>query len=151
MLPKLNLPSFDLTIKKIDQELKVFDSLRRKYVLLTPEEWVRQNFIRYMQEYLDYPAGLIAVEYGFKLNRQQKRGDIVVFNKKKEPVLVVECKASHVKINQQVFDQIARYNMTLQVPYLVVTNGLKHYCCFIDYQHGKYDFLRQIPLRHQIV
>ncbi|HRW62678.1 MAG TPA: type I restriction enzyme HsdR N-terminal domain-containing protein, partial [Bacteroidales bacterium] len=131
-MEKLNLPTYSFNIKFIEQRKYIFDFIRKKYVILTPEEWVRQNFLKYLVEEKKYPASLIAVEKEFKLNNLSKRSDAVIYNKQGTPILIVECKAPEVKIGQNVFDQIARYNMVLNVKLLVVTNGLQHFCCKLD-------------------
>jgi len=141
----LNLPSHQFRIRSSGDKEEIFDDIRKKFVVLTPEEWVRQNFIAYLKNVKSYPTSLIAVEMSMKLNKMQKRSDVVVYNKLAEPLLIVECKAPNVKINQDVFDQIARYNMTLKVKYLIVTNGMEHYCCLIDHENMKYQFLEDIP------
>jgi len=141
----LNLPSYQFRIRSSGEKAEIFDDIRKKFVALTPEEWVRQNFIAYLQNEKGYPISLIAVEMSLKLNKMHKRSDIVVYNTSGEAILLVECKAPSVKIKQDVFDQIARYNMTLKVKYLIVTNGLKHYCCMIDYETMNYQFLKDIP------
>jgi hypothetical protein len=112
---------------------------------LTPEEWVRQNFLRYLIEDKNTPTSLIAVEYAFILNEMRRRSDIVVFNNMGKAVLVVECKSYAKKISQNVFDQITRYNMILHVAYLIVTNGLEHYCCKLNFEKHSYNFLTSIP------
>ena len=142
---QLNLPSYHFKLKEINGKKYIFDQNRKKFVALTPEEWVRQHFIKYLVQEKKYPRSLIGVEFSLKVNKMDRRGDIVVFNKKGQPYLIVECKAPHVEITQSVFDQIARYNIPLKVDYLVVTNGLKHYCCYIDHKIGKYSFLEDIP------
>ncbi|HKL07937.1 MAG TPA: type I restriction enzyme HsdR N-terminal domain-containing protein [Bacteroidales bacterium] len=144
-MERLNLPTYSFNIKFKEQRKYIFDFIRRKYVLLTPEEWVRQNFLKYLVEEKKYPASLIAVEKEFKLNTLSKRSDAVVYNQSGNPFLMIECKATSVPIDQNVFDQIARYNMKLNVEYLVVTNGLAHYCCKIDIKNQKYYFLKDIP------
>ena len=149
-MEKLNLPTYSFNIKLIEQRKYIFDFIRRKFVILTPEEWVRQNFLRYLVDEKKYPAPLIAVEMEFKLNNLSKRSDAVVYNKLGNPILIIECKASSVKIDQKVFDQIARYNMKLNVEYLIVTNGLQHYCCKIDYKNQEYYFLKEVPGFNQI-
>jgi hypothetical protein len=141
----LNLPSYNFNIKLEGQRKLIFDSIRKKYVVLTPEEWVRQNFISYLVETKNYPKGLIAVEKKVDVNRMAQRSDIVLYNNKAIPVMIVECKAASVKITQQTFNQIARYNMKLRVSYLVVTNGLNHYCCRIDYEKNSFEFISEIP------
>ncbi|MFP4024003.1 MAG: type I restriction enzyme HsdR N-terminal domain-containing protein [Thiohalospira sp.] len=144
-MERLNLPTYSFNIKLKEQRKYIFDFIRKKYVILTPEEWVRQNFLKYLVEEKKYPASLIAVEKEFKLNTLSKRSDAVVYNRSGQPFLIVECKATTVKIDQKVFDQIARYNMKLNVKFLIVTNGLEHYCCKIDIENQKYYFLKDIP------
>ena len=112
---------------------------------LTPEEWVRQHYIEFLVQEKKFPRSLMAVEKGLIYNRMQKRGDVVAYDNTGTPLLIVECKAPEVKINQGVFDQIARYNMTLQVPYLAVTNGLQHYYCLINWEQKDYRFLPDLP------
>lgn len=144
-MESLNLPTYSFNLKLIEQRKYIFDFIRKKYVILTPEEWVRQNFLKYLVEEKKYPASLIFVEMEFKLNTLSKRCDAVVFNRNGEPKVIVECKASSVKIDKLVFEQIARYNMQLKVDYLIVTNGLKHFCCKIDFENQSYTFLKEIP------
>ena len=144
-MEKLNLPTYNFNIKLEGQRKLIFDSIRKKYVVLTPEEWVRQNFISYLVEDKNYPKGLVAVERKVDVNRMPQRSDIVLYNNKAVPLMIVECKAASVKISQKTFNQIARYNMKLQVPYLVVTNGLNHYCCQIDYEKNSFKFISEIP------
>ncbi|MDE6648718.1 MAG: type I restriction enzyme HsdR N-terminal domain-containing protein [Muribaculaceae bacterium] len=126
--------------------LKVFDTLRRKYVALTPEEYVRQHFTAWMTGYLGYPASLMNNEVPLILNGTRRRCDTVVFRSDGSPSVIVEYKAPTVAITQKVFDQIARYNMVLHSRYLIVSNGLQHFCCSMDYEHDTYSFLRQIPV-----
>ena len=144
-MQKLNLPEYTFRLKKEENKSYIFDDFRKKYVVLTPEEWVRQNFLMHLVTDLDFPKSLIAVEAGLKLYKTQKRTDIVVYNKQGAPLMIVECKAPEVSIDEKVFDQIVRYNMALQVNYLVVTNGLNHYCCKLDYTKKSYKFLKSIP------
>jgi hypothetical protein len=141
----LNLPTYSFRIKSVDGRNMIFDEIRRRYVVLTPEEWVRQNFIRYLVSDKSYPSSLIAIEKQFKYNKLVKRSDILVYNRGGIPVLMIECKAPDIKINQEVFDQIALYNLKYNVPYLVVTNGIHHYCCNYETEKGKYKFLDEIP------
>jgi len=141
----LNLPTYNFKIISENNQTKIFDAIRKKYVVLTPEEWVRQNFIQYLINEKQYPASLIAVEISLKYNTLQKRADVVVYNKKGEPVVLVECKATNVKITQETFHQAAVYNMNFKVSHLIVTNGLNHYCCQMNYIDKTYLFLSQIP------
>lgn len=141
----LNLPSVPLR-KKIDHDgLKVFDVLRDKWVILTPEEMVRQHFTAWLRNSFHYPASLMANEIGIEVNGTRKRCDTVVFRREGTPLLIVEYKAPDVPITQDVFDQIVRYNLQLRAEYLIVSNGINHYCCKIDYRANSYNFLPTIP------
>jgi len=142
---ELNLPKANIKIAKRNGKAMIFDDLRKKFVSLTPEEWVRQHFVNYLITEKEYPASLIANEVGIKLNNTLKRCDTVVYDKYLEPALIVEYKAPTVEINENVFNQIVRYNMVLKVKHLIVSNGLKHYCCSIDYEKQTYSFINSIP------
>ena len=144
MLP-LNLPSFPFKLQQQNGKNVIFDALRKKYVALTPEEWVRQHFIRFLTDYKGYPKGLLSNEVQLVLNGTKKRCDTVLFNKDLSARMIVEYKAPHIEITQAVFDQITRYNMVLKVDYLIVSNGINHYCCRIDYNTMSYTFLPEIP------
>mgnify|MGYP001052706726 CR=1 FL=1 len=144
-MQKLHLPDFNFRIRESENQNEIFDSVRKKFVALTPEEWVRQNFIRYLVEYKNVPPSLIAVEKSLSLNKLTKRTDIVIFGSGARARMIVECKAPAVKISQAVFEQIGRYNMTLQVEFLVVTNGLNHYCAQIDFVNNSFAVLNDIP------
>jgi len=128
----------------------ILDQIRRKYVRLTPEEWVRQNFVQYLVNEGKYPAGLIGIEIMFSLNKLKRRVDILIHDRQGKPVMIVECKEPEVKIDEKVFDQIVAYNMALKVPYIVVTNGIDHYACRIDHVENKWEFLMVIPLYEDI-
>ena len=141
----LNLPPFDIKIQQRDGKSFIFDPLRKKYIALTPEEWVRQHFVHLLTDYKGYPKGLLANGVQLNLNGTKKRCDTVLFNKDLSARMIVEYKAPHVEITQAVFDQITRYNMVLKVDYLIVSNGLRHYCCHIDYNTMQYTFLPDIP------
>lgn len=145
-LPPLNLPPVDLRIRKEDNILKVFDRIRAKYVALTPEELVRQHFTAWMTGSLGYPASLMGNEVTISLNNTRRRCDTVVYRSDGSHAMIVEYKAPTVNISQAVFDQIARYNMVLHSRYLVVSNGLRHFCCRMDYENDSYTFLPEIPL-----
>jgi hypothetical protein len=145
MIQKLNLPPFEINVKDTGKSRLIFDVVRKKFIALTPEEWVRQHFVNYLIEYKNFPIGLISLELPLKLNKNNKRSDIVVYNKNANPVIIIECKAPEIILGQEVFDQAATYNMKLKVQYLIVTNGLKHFCCKVDYVNKKYDFLNDIP------
>ena len=144
-MKKLNLPPYSFKIKSKENKLYIFDMLRKKNVVLTPEEWVRQNFIQYLIIEKKYPKSLIAIEKQLKINNLSKRTDILVFDKTGLTNIIVECKAPTVKITQDAFDQIARYNLSLNSNYLIVTNGMQHYYCKMDHQLKKYNFLSDIP------
>lgn len=146
----LNLPEYRHRIITEAGQQKIFDIIRKKYVMLTPEEWVRQNFIQYLIQEKSVPASHIAVEAGFKLHSLTKRFDILVFGKAGLPAMLVECKAPNVVIHQETFDQISRYNLALNVKFLVVTNGMDHYCCLVDHETGTIRFLNEIPVYSSI-
>jgi type I site-specific restriction endonuclease len=142
----LNLPGATLRIRNKGKKKEVFDSVRKKFIALTPEEWVRQHFIHYLADHRNVPRSLIAVEATLQVHRLRKRSDIVVYGKDGTPCLIVECKSPEVAVTQAVFDQVAIYNMSLKVPYLVVTNGMEHFACLIDHGTGKIVFLKEIPV-----
>jgi hypothetical protein len=144
-MKELNLPSYKFRLKEEGELVFIFDAIRKKFVVLTPEEWVRQNFIRFLIDSKKYPSSLMAVEIGLKYNQLQKRADVLVYNKQGQPHVLIECKAPEVKISQETFHQIAAYNMTFRVNYLVVTNGMDHFCCKMDYESNSYQFLQMIP------
>ena len=141
----LNLPTYKFKIKSRENKLFIYDIVRKKYVSLTPEEWVRQHIIHYLINDKNYPISLIAIEKKLIINKLSKRTDILVFTSKGTPNIIVECKAPSVKINQNSFDQIARYNLKLAANYLIVSNGLNHYFCFMDIEKEQYVFLENIP------
>ena len=142
---KLNLPSYEFQYRMEDEKRFVLDIFRKKYVMLTPEEEVRQCFARYLMEEKGYPASLMMTEYSLKLNEMIRRCDILVHKPAGKPAVLVECKAPNVKISSETFDQAARYNMVFRVKYLMVTNGLKHYCCYVDFENQKVEFIAEIP------
>lgn len=143
-MQQLNFPACEFKFKSSDKVKQIFDIVRRKFVKLTPEEWVRQHFIHYLINEKKYPKSLIAVEMTIKVNRLGKRCDIVGFDKSGKPLLIVECKAPEIKISQKTFDQVARYNIELKVKYLAVSNGLSHYFCEIDFEKKNYRFLSSL-------
>ena len=144
-MPVLNLPNVALKTKLVEGTTQVFDAVRKKYLVLTPEEWVRQHFIHYLNSEKKYPFGLMGVEQMIKYNNQSTRADIVLYSVEGKPNMIVECKSPKVKINQDAFNQIAKYNFKLKVDFLVVTNGLQHFCCAMDYNNEKITFLEEIP------
>ena len=141
----LNFPTYPFRLKQEAGKTYIFDELRKRFLLLTPEEWVRQHLVKFLIEEKGYPRTLIKLEGGLKLNSLQKRSDILLFDTSGEKLMLVECKAPSVKITQATFDQIARYNFVHRVKMLVVSNGLQHFCCQIDYVKGDYSFLSEIP------
>ena len=145
-MEKLNLPDINARTRSGQNgKEEIFDEIRKKFVRLTPEEWVRQNFLRFMVFNLGFPASLIVVEASLTYNRMKKRFDILAYNNSGNPVMIVECKAPSVALTQDVFDQVAMYNMTLKVNHLVVTNGLAHYACLINHESRSYTFLQGLP------
>lgn len=145
--PVLHIPfsAYDFKIRKEENQSFIFDIIRKKYLLLTPEEWIRQHWIHFLIEEKKYPRSLIAVEMPLKVNRLEKRCDIVVYGKNGKPQLIVECKSGSIKMSQKVFEQIARYNLTLRVKYLVVSNGRDTFCCEIDFEKGDFTFIKDLP------
>lgn len=141
----LNLPTYPIRIKEEENGTYIFDVIRKKFLLLTPEEWVRQHLVHFLVEEKKYPRSLIQLEGGLKLNNLQKRSDILIFNNIGQKIVLIECKAPSVKISQETFDQIARYNFVHQVKWLVVSNGLQHYCCAIDFEKKSYHFVEELP------
>ena len=141
----LNLPEYPLKVKKNGSRLSVFDRLRKRYVALTPEEWVRQHFVEYLIETKQFPAALMANEVSLTQNGIKRRCDTLVADREGQPLVIIEYKAPEIEITQQVFDQIVRYNMVLRARYLMVSNGMVHYCCQIDYENNTYSFLSEIP------
>jgi len=144
-MQRLNLPTYSFNIKSLDKGEQIFDICRKKWVALTPEEWVRQHLLHYFTTELNYPAGLVAVELSIRINGLNRRCDIVIFNRKGVPVMIAECKAPEVKLDQKVFNQVARYNLDFQVPYLLISNGMKHYCALLDQSRRAYGFLDNFP------
>ena len=142
---RLNLPQYSFRLKSKENKLYIFDPLRKKDILLTEEEWVRQNFVQFLIQEKSYPPTLIGVEKQIKLGKLIKRCDILLFDRKGQPSAIVECKAPQVKIGQETFDQIARYNMGLRAKYLVVTNGMQHYCCLMDHKAETFVFIEELP------
>jgi hypothetical protein len=149
-LPRLNFPVSKFRLENRDGKLFIFDVSRKRYVALTPEEWVRQNCLHYLRDHKHFPVGVMAVEKSLILNRQQMRCDIIAYSKQSKPILLVECKAPDVAIDQSTFDQIIVYNMQFKVPYLFVTNGIKHFCCRVDLNSSSISFVDEIPKYHEI-
>lgn len=141
----LNLPPFEHKVTKSGTNYLIFDILRRKNIVLTPEEWVRQHLVHYLIGHLRYPKSLISIERGTTYNKLQKRTDLCVYNQQGEPYLLAECKAAHVPITQEVVKQVSTYNQSLQARYVVISNGLQHFCWEVDFQTRQYKPLQEIP------
>lgn len=144
-MQQLNFPSYPFRFKNSENKPHIFDEIRKKFVVLTPEEWVRQHVVYFLINEKKYPKSFINVEKLVKVNGINKRYDIVVFDTKGAIFLLIECKAPEVTISQKTFDQIAQYNLVLKASYLMVTNGLNHYFCVMDFENEKYSFLRELP------
>ena len=142
---RLNLASFKIKLSGTIQKPMIYDILRRKHVALTPEEWVRQHFIHYMIECKSYPASLMANEVSLKYGSKSLRADTVLYNRSLKPIMIMEYKAPDIAITRNVFDQISAYNLLLHVDYLIMSNGMQHYCCKMDYDRRSYTFLTDIP------
>src|ERR1700748_1105098 len=145
MLQPLELPPYPFKIIEQDGRLTLFDDIRKKHIIITPEEWVRQHFVQYLINQKGYPKSLIRLEGGLKLHGNARRTDIVVFSTSGEKILLIECKAPSVKIDQKVFDQVARYNMVHKVSLLAVSNGMEHYYCRINFESRDYKFIEELP------
>ena len=142
----LEFPSYTFRFKNSENKVSIFDEIRKKFIILTPEEWVRQNVVRFLMEEKKYPKSLINVEKVLKINGLTKRYDVIVFKNDGSIDVLVECKAPEVKISQSVFDQIARYNLNLKANYLMITNGINHFYCQMDFENEKYTFLKELPV-----
>ncbi len=144
-MQQLNFPIYNFRFKNSENKVSIFDEIRKKFIILTPEEWVRQHVVRFLLEEKKYPKSLINVEKVLSVNGLRKRYDIVVFNPDGSIFVLVECKAPEIKTAQATFDQIARYNLALKAQFLMVTNGHNHYFCQMDFENEKYDFLKELP------
>ncbi|MEO5603868.1 MAG: type I restriction enzyme HsdR N-terminal domain-containing protein [Cyclobacteriaceae bacterium] len=142
---KLNLPEFDYKLKKASGKVWIFDGIRKKYIVLTPEEWVRQHFVHYLIHEKKYPKTLIKIEGGLRYNQLQKRTDIVVFNREAKPWMIVECKAPTTPVSPDTLTQASVYNATLKAEFLTVTNGLAHYCAHINWLERRTTLLDDTP------
>jgi hypothetical protein len=150
-MDKLSLPIFDINIKESGGKTVIFDIIRKKYIVLTPEEWVRQHFVHYLIDHLGYSKALIAVEQGMKYNTLLKRTDIIVFDRTGMPLVLVECKEPAHRLNQKVMEQAMMYNKTLKAPYIIVSNGIDHSCMQVNLESKKIDFLNTIPRFQDII
>jgi type I site-specific restriction endonuclease len=147
---QLNLPEYNFRIKKQDNKLLIFDSQRKRYVSLTPEEWVRQHYIRFLIENKGYPAALLAIEKQLNMNGMKKRCDTILYNQDAKPVMIIEFKAPNVPITQTTFDQVAVYNAKLQVNFFMISNGIEHYCCKVNPETARYEYFPEIPEYNQL-
>ena len=150
MAKELNLPPYEIRVREEQGRRQIFDFLRRRYVALTPEEWVRQHFVHFLVEHLGYPKGLLANEVELRVGEKKLRCDTLLYNKGLQPQMIIEYKSPEIELTQRVFDQITVYNMLLHVDYLIVSNGLQHYCCHMNYDGQCYEFLREIPSYQEI-
>lgn len=144
-MDKLNLPSFNYQLKQTDDATQIFDIIRKKYLVLTPEEWVRQHFVHLMINQFEYPKSLISLETGLLFNQLQKRTDIIVYDRNAKPFLLIECKAATVELSQNTFEQVCTYNQTVKAPYICITNGLKTLCCSVDLDTNEVKYIDSLP------
>lgn len=144
-MKQLNFPAYEFKLKKSGDGFQILDEFRKKWISLTPEEWVRQHTLRWIVTAKLYPAGLIAVEKRITINGMERRFDAVVFDRESNPLIIVECKAPEVRITEEVFDQAARYNLNVNAAFMLITNGLTHYCCKMDHANQAYSFLKELP------
>jgi hypothetical protein len=144
-MQELNFPQYTFRFKNSENKVAIFDDIRKKFIILQPEEWVRQHCVQYLIQQKNYPKSLINVEKELIINDIKKRYYIVIFNPDGSIFLIVECKAPKIKIDQSTFDQVAQYNLKLNATYLMVTNGLNHYYCEMDFKNERYQFLKDIP------
>lgn len=145
-MPVLKFPAYDFRLRELNGRVEIFDDIRKKWLVLSPEEWVRQHTAKWLTIDRKYPASLLAVEKTIMVNGLSKRCDIVAYNREAQPLLIVECKAPDVQITQETFNQAARYNMVLNVPMFFLTNGLNHFCCTLDHAASEYVFLKELPV-----
>ena len=150
-MDKLSLPVINARISQIDDKPYIFDIVRKKNILLTPEEWVRQHFVHYLIDGLGYPKPLIKVEQGLRYHSLLKRSDIIVFDRSGVPLVLVECKAPEIPLNQKVVEQAMMYNKTIMAPYIIITNGIEHSCLYINREDSKIDFLPELPRFEKII
>ena len=142
---KLNLPAISPKLKKESGKVWIFDIIRKKYVVLTPEEWVRQHFVNYLISELTYPRSLFRVESGLRFNKMHKRSDILIYDREGKPWMLVECKSPSIRLNQKAFNQVAVYNMSVGARFVAVTNGMVHYCCEAGKADSSENFLSSFP------
>ncbi|MCB0762471.1 MAG: type I restriction enzyme HsdR N-terminal domain-containing protein [Flavobacteriales bacterium] len=145
VLQPLNLPPYPFKLREVGGGHQIYDDIRQKWLLCTPEEWIRQHFVKFLEVELGYPRGLIALEIGLPNGAKMQRADIVVYGKNQQPLVIVECKSPQVPLSTTTFEQAARYNAVLKVPILMVTNGLEHYCAQVDLVNASWKFLAEFP------
>ncbi|MDR6563109.1 hypothetical protein J2Y60_001938 [Arcicella sp. BE140] len=145
-MENLNIPSYDYKLRKVDEKIYIYDILRRKYIMLTPEEWVRQHFVHFLINHYHYPKSLIKLESSLKYNTLLKRTDIQVFGRDGKLKMIIECKAPYIPLSQQVFSQVAEYNQVLKAEFLTITNGMVYHCCKTDWENMNLEFLKDLPL-----
>ena len=148
---QLNLPAYNFRVKKMTNKLVIFDPQRKRYVSLSPEEWVRQHFIRFLIEEKGYPASRLAIEKQLEMNGMKKRCDAILYNDCAAPILIIELKAPHIPISQATFDQVAVYNAKLKVDFFMISNGIEHYCCQVNSENNRYDYFQEIPTYQQLI
>ena len=147
----LNFPTYPLKLQKEKGQYRVFDRIRKKYITLTPEEWVRQHLVWYLIEDLKYPEGLIALEYSFTVNNNSVRCDLIVFSRDGKPLLLAECKAPSIILGDETLHQAGRYNIVTKTNWLIVTNGLKNICCYVDFENQKIKYINEIPAYQNLI
>lgn len=145
-MENLNLPSYDYKLRKVDEKIYIYDIIRRKYILLTPEEWVRQHFVHFLINHHQYPKSLIKLESALKYNTLLKRTDIQVFGRDGKLMMIIECKAPYIQLTESVFNQAAQYNQVLKAEYLTITNGMIYHCCKTNWDNRSLEFLKDLPL-----
>ena len=148
---QLNLPEYEINVAEKDGKQQIFDFLRRKFVAMTPEEWVRQHFVHFLVEHKGYPKGLLVNETELRIGDKRLRCDTVLYNKNMQPQMIIEYKAPNIQLTQRVFSQISAYNLLLHVDYLMVSNGMQHVCCRMDYEQHSYHFLQEIPTYGEVM
>ncbi|HTF03568.1 MAG TPA: type I restriction enzyme HsdR N-terminal domain-containing protein [Bacteroidia bacterium] len=144
-MSQLNFPAYEFRIQPKGAGKEIFDDVRKRWVMLTPEEWVRQHVVQWLRTEKSYPASLMAIEKVIKVNTLSKRCDVICYHANLAPLVIVECKSPDVKITQDVFDQAARYNLTIGARYFLLTNGLQHFCCLLDHENQRWQFLEELP------
>jgi hypothetical protein len=142
---KLNLPEYEYNVKNAEGKVWIFDIIRKRYIILTPEEWVRQHFVNYLTKDLMYPKSLIKIETGLIYNKLNKRSDIIIYNREGSPWMVIECKAHDQKLSTQTLEQVTMYNASMRAKYVAVTNGMMHFCCEINWEERKTNLLKAFP------